>query len=352
MVALYCTADRIGTETGGGIVTSNELQALGEAHGKVEVIDAEVVTPTSFGLPDTPFLSDYLALEQLKRFPTPDLAHFYSGTFSHTIKFLKLSDVPVAYTCPAHDRRTTIEEFERNGYEYPYPHIKDEYLWELFSGGLRQADIVIAPSNLAAGVLDLEGCGNIQVIPHGCELPEGIPEFPRTFAVGYLGQVGLDKGLIYLVTAWGKLDYKAHTLYLAGRGTETLRSLIARVAPAGRFSLMGYVKSARDLYSSCSVYVQPSVCESFGIEVLEAMANGRPVIVSEGAGASDLITEGVDGFVVPLRDPGALAERIDWCRQNQDKLPEMGLLARMKAEQYSWSKIRERYHETWNRIKK
>ena len=103
---------------------------------------------------------------------------------------------------------------------------------------------------------------------------------------------------------------------------------------------MGRVENVSDFYNSISVYCQPSVTEGFGLPCLEAMAHGRPVIVSEGAGVSELVKDGVEGYVVPIRDAGAIAERIDWLRRKPEKVKEMGEKARLKAEKYTWERTR------------
>lgn len=348
MSNLYLTADQIGTPTGGGAVTYNELMALKEL-GETIVLSAEQLNPMKYGLPDTPFLSDFLARERIKNI-IPGVAHFYSGTFTQTIEWLKYTaNSFITYTCPAHDRHESMEEFKRMGLPYNYPHIANDELWQMFTGGLKEADMVIAPSKLSADFLDKEGCKRLTIIPHGCNIPERVPKLPDAFKIGYLGQLGPDKGIPYLLTAWTKLDYRDSVAIMAGSDINTTQYLIHRYADGGRFHCMGHVPDIADFFSDISVYVQPSMCESFGITALEAMAYGRPVICSDGAGASELITEGVDGFVVKKRDPGAIAERIDWCFRNRYKLSEMGEKARLKAEEYSWEKIKQRYVELWRK---
>ncbi len=343
MKSLYCTADTIGTETGGGVVTYNELLALKEISSEVTVIEGKDIAPAKFHQPESPFLDDHFTLEQIKD-KHFDLAHFYSGCFSHTIRWLKSRDVKVSYTVAAHDRKVSIEEFGRLGLEYPFHHIKDNDLWQIYSEGYRLADIVIAPSRRSAQVLKSEGCQEVVVIPHGVNLPKKVEPIPERFDVGYLGAVGPDKGLIYLIQAWAMLNYSDSRLILAGSGTETLGPFIRQVADKANFVLLGRVASPSDLYNACSVYCQPSVTEGFGIGILEAMAHGRPVIASQGAGASDLVDDGVTGFVVPIRNPGAIAERINQLKALPSyELAEMGGKARRKARKFTWAKIRKRY---------
>lgn len=345
MRALYCTGDVITPSTGGGLVCLNEIEVLKTLFDDVVVIGGDQINPAQYSQPDSVFLMDYFALELVRNMPRFDHANFYSWTFSHTVRWLKDQGTKVTYTVPAHDRRLTVEEFEIMGMAYPYAHIKDDNLWHIFSQGYREADLVIVPSERSAGFLRNEGCKNIVVIPHGCYIPEGIEPLPGKFTAGYLGQVGPDKGIYYLLKAWEMLNYKSNTLLLAGSGTELLGNFISRTVNGGIFNMLGRVPEARQLYDAVSVYVQPSVTESFGIEVLEAMAHSRPVIASEGAGASELITEGLEGFVVPIRDPKALADRISFLKNNPNKIATMGKKAREKALNYSWEAIRGKYKE-------
>ena len=148
------------------------------------------------------------------------------------------------------------------------------------------------------------------------------------------------------------MNYPDSRLLLAGRGTESLGPMIQGTVNAGLYSLMGFVASPSDLYNRCWVYVQPSVCEAYGLEVPEAMAHGRPVIVSQGAGACELVEEGVEGFVVPMRSPDAIAEKIDWLKQHPDRCKEMGAKARARAVYYTWDKVEEWYAEIFREVAK
>ncbi len=349
MNSLYCTADKIGIETGGGVVTGNELEALRSVSEVDLVLSRDKIAPELFRQPDSPFLYDYFALQQIKD-KHFDLAHFYSWTFTQTVSWLKSQGTRVTYTVSFHDRRLTVGEFERLGLQYPFPHIKDDDLWQIYSEGYCLADVVIAPSKMSAKCLKEAGCKNVVVIPHGTQLPKEVKPIPERFDVAYLGAVGPDKGVLYLIQAWAMLNYSDSTLILAGSGTETLDPFIRQIANQGQFKILGRVPNIADVYNACSVYVQPSVCEGFGIEVLEAMAHSRPVICSEGAGASDLVDDST-GFVVPIRSPEAIAEKIDLLKKMpRDDLMEMGAKARRKARNYTWGKIRRRYANVFSSL--
>lgn len=348
---LYVTTDNIGTQSGGGTVTKNEIEAL-KSSDDVISISADDINPVHMNLPDTPFLQDYLAMERIAHMDTTkiDIAHLYAGPFTNTIRLLKAKGIKTTLTCAAHNRNESIKEFENLGYDYPYNHVKDNKLWAIYNGGVREADIVIAPSKMSAEFLKNEGCKKIEIIPHGCYIPEKVELIPNQFNVGYLGSLGPDKGLRYLIQSWNELNYKDSTLIFAGRDTEQLSPFINKYATRGKFHLAGWIKNIGQLYNNISVYVQPSVTESFGIEVIETMSHGRPVIVSNGAGAADAVTKGIDGFIVNKRDPKAIADKIQYFKDNPKELREMGNNARDKAKEYSWNKIREKYVDLWRSI--
>lgn len=351
---LYITTDYIGSQSGGGIVTSNELEALKftcKNYEYVSQLDAKSVSPTKFGLPDTPFLSDYLAIDKISHYNTKiDLAHFYSGTFTQTIRLLHNKDTRVTYTCAAHDRKISINEFERLGYNYPYSHIKDDKLWSIYFGGVKEADVIIAPSKISAEFLKNEGCKKVEIIPHGIYIPDKVEPIPNQFNTGYLGALGPDKGIVYIIKSWSSINYSDSTLILAGRGTEQLGPFINKYATGGKYHLMGYVNNISDFYNNIAIYIQPSVTEGWGIEVGEAMAHGRPVVVSNGAGAADMVTDGIDGFIVNKRDVKDIANKIQYFKDNPREIERMGKNAREKSFKYDWSIIRQKYIDLWESI--
>ena len=91
-----------------------------------------------------------------------------------------------------------------------------------------------------------------------------------------------------------------------------------------------------EAYRDSDVFVFPSLVEGMGLVVLEAMACGLPVIVSPN-GPGDLVRDGVDGFVIPIRDPEAIRDRLERLYRDPLLRAEMGRNARARALQYDWS---------------
>jgi glycosyltransferase involved in cell wall biosynthesis len=98
------------------------------------------------------------------------------------------------------------------------------------------------------------------------------------------------------------------------------------------------------VYSSCDIYVQPSVVEPYGIAVLEAMGCGRPAICSRVGGMTDTIDDGITGFLVPPADAAALAEKIILLAADSRRRNDMGQAARKRIEgQFDWPVIARQY---------
>ncbi len=365
---LYLTADAVGTQTGGGLVTAQELRALQEL-GDVQVVSRKELkecydrNPVIF---EEPWKWDSLAYynfgDRIK------LAHIYSGTFTQSVWKLKANGARVVYTIAAHSIETSRREHEKLGIPYAqlYPHLCEPVLWKRYSGGYFAADHIVCPSTYSKRTVEKQAadlgirCPPVAVIPHGCDLPDAVKPLPKRFTVGYMGAYGADKGVLYLIAAWKKLAYPDATLILAGRDSTSdyIKQLVQGMPGGGNIELRGWVENVSDFYSSLSLYVQPSATEGFGCEVLEAMSHGLPVICSEGAGANCIIkdTEGEEDVrhceCVKACDVDALAESINW--QKKYPLDENRSCIRdeirERAALFTWDKIRQRYIKIWQEV--
>lgn len=90
------------------------------------------------------------------------------------------------------------------------------------------------------------------------------------------------------------------------------------------------------LMQSCDVFILPSIVEGRALVQQEAMACGIPVIATKNAGADDVIVDGETGFLVPIRSPEALAEKISWCVANRALVDGMGIAAGKRAAEFTW----------------
>ena len=373
---LYITADLVGLPTGGGAVTYHESLALTEL-GDCLIWDREQLLPFAKG--EDPWCWDEAALLKLQYSDiTPEHVHLYAGTFTKTVLTIKdrWPECKVTYTAAAHNIETSKIAHTLAGWAFHYPHLTDPVQWEDYVEGYRKADVVICPSTHSAECMYSYGCMRIQIIPHGCEIPSTLEAKKElgfsNFVVGYLGAYGPDKGVATLIEAWRLLNYKnSECLLLGGRDSTSpyfqsqLRSLLGNeitfqqnvdgktlrvlIPNCGIIYLGGWFDSVSDFYREIDLYVQPSLTEGFGIEVLEAMAHGKPVLCSRGAGAVDLIKE--SSRFVP-NDPRALADHIErdrlYLKQYGGK--DWGQFNRELAMALSWEKVRKLYGDFWRSL--
>lgn len=160
------------------------------------------------------------------------------------------------------------------------------------------------------------------------------------FRIIFVGQITQRKGLSYLIEAFQHAALPASELLLVGpivgsdapwRATPGVR----HVPPVPRVALP-------ELYATADVYVLPSLAEGFPLTQMEAMAMGLPVIVSEHTSAHDVVTDGHDGFVVPIRDSTAIVDRLRLLQGDLGLRLRLGAAARRRAEDFSWARYRTR----------
>lgn len=346
----FLTADIVGDWTGGGSVTKHEklaLSQLAEQDGKI--LKSADRTQLKHDGPE-PWKWDVAARELIPN--DIEFCHIYSGTWPTTVKKLKAQGAKVSISVVAHDRKISMEEHNRVGLAFQFPHLTQEDIWQVYIEGYRQADLIFCPSSVPAEIVRNYGPEFknkwIEVIPHGCELPKEVRPLPKRFVVGYMGCCGgPDKGLRYLLEAWHKLALRDSLLILAGKDSDSpwVTSLINRFG-TGTIYQAGWQNNVSDFYNSISVLAVASPTEGFNLEVLEALAHNRIVLCSEGAGAVDLISS---NNRIPVRDVNRLMERIKNYYDNYELIRSSNQVPH-DVSSYTWDKIRQRYIEVWRKL--
>jgi len=364
--SMFITNSGIDQFSGGGIVSYNLIKALQSCSELKCILSNQKFKDDKYGeIPafslnhldygykppwrPTPFIQDYIAYNLIPDEPI-ELVQTYACPFGLTIEKLKKNpSCKVVADLAPHNIAISKEEHIKLTKEYPFPHLTDPWLLKLYLRHLRLADVVVVHSHSSADYI--KKTANLKndpvVIPHGCNLPAEIPSFPEQFTPGYFGVLGIDKGISYMIDGWLNCPYKDLQLLIGGRGTE-----IFKIPEPfnSRFKTIGGVADIGEFYKQISVYIQPSIQDGFGITPLEAMAYGRPVIVSNGAGVSELITDGKDGFVVPMRDIKAIRDKTIYFHDNPSELKRMGLEARKTSEKYTWTRVLGEYVDLWQKI--
>jgi glycosyltransferase involved in cell wall biosynthesis len=197
------------------------------------------------------------------------------------------------------------------------------------TGEYQAADAVVVPSRFARRTFEEKGVppDKVFVCPYGVDLSlfHPFPKADRTFRVLFVGAFSIRKGLGYLFEAVRPLVARGQAeVWLIGGASPEAGEILARNQDL--FIDKGFHprKDLAHLYSQGSVLVLPSVEEGLALVQAQAMASGVPVIATYNTGAEDLFTDGVEGFIVPARDPLAIREKLEWLLDHPREHQEMG----------------------------
>jgi alpha-maltose-1-phosphate synthase len=225
------------------------------------------------------------------------------------------------------------EEFARFGARFPGidSRVVDRELEEYAS-----CDLIFVPSSFAMRTFADKGVprDKLRLNPYGVDLAmfHREPKRDSTFRVLFVGTVSLQKGLPYLFEAMTGLGHPDAELVVIGALEAEMRPIMAKYE--GTYRYLGAVARSElhKHYSQASVLVLPSIQEGLALVQAQAMACGVPVIASENTGAADLFTDGVEGFIVPVRDARAIREKILTLYENPAMRDRMGeaALARVR----------------------
>ena len=208
---------------------------------------------------------------------------------------------------------------------------------------LALADIVITSSRFSRESLSrVPGLkADVHVIPYGAPPISNRAMAKRAgkFRVIFVGALSQAKGLGYLLKAAARLERQIELTLIGHR----VSALIPEQPVLDRHRWIQSLPH-EDLLEEISrhdVLVFPSLHEGFGLVIPEAMAQGLVVITTSHTAGPDLIADGVDGYIVPIRSAEAIEERLVRLITDRDLLAEMKLAARRKAATWQWETYRQ-----------
>jgi len=103
-------------------------------------------------------------------------------------------------------------------------------------------------------------------------------------------------------------------------------------------------------YASADIFILPSKYESFGLVTLEAMAVGKPIIISDRVGIKQFIIHGENGFIVPYGDTNVLANQILFLIRNKNERKRIGRNAKISAKKFEWKYISNSYIKLYEQL--
>lgn len=165
----------------------------------------------------------------------------------------------------------------------------------------------------------------------------------------YVGSISCEKGIYFLLEAIRQLDSSEISLTLVGK-KYVQDSLLEPYKKWCNF--VGDIPhtQVKNYYSSADVFILPTLFDSFGRVISEAMSYGLPVVSTNHAGAADYIKSNVNGFVIPAGDIKSLVNVIRYFMDNREETKRMGNNAYNTAQIHTWAHYEKEYVKTIKRI--
>jgi glycosyltransferase involved in cell wall biosynthesis len=217
------------------------------------------------------------------------------------------------------------------------------------------ADYITTPSAFARSSHIAVGVPNHKILEiefgsdHGESTPATISrQSAHPFRVVFVGRLTVLKGLPYLLEAWQRLGWHDAELWMVGSMEPDFRVLRKRWANLRGVKWHGYTSQVAGIWPQCDVCVFPSIIEGSALVTYEAMSHGLPVITTPNAGS--VIRDGVEGFIIPIRDVGAICDRLHQLRNDPDLRTGMGRAGQDRVREFTWANYGKRLVECYARI--
>ncbi len=229
-----------------------------------------------------------------------------------------------------------------------------------------EADFIMTPSEFARKSFLARGFRpeKILKIPYGVDLDRFYPRQSITQrevpTILFVGAIGFQKGIPYLLEASNALRKQGRKfrLKLVGRMDRDFEAWLKTSNRGGEIDEHVPFVANHELVRSfhcADMFVLPSVQEGLALVIAEAMASGVPVVASESTGASEFISSGENGIIVPPADAGVLERALSDLLENPERARSLGEKAAAKARTFGWetygNAIIDTYESLLNRSK-
>lgn len=287
----------------------------------------------------------------------PDVVHIFFGIPDGPIGWALKRAYGLPYLISLRGADVPSDEVKRFAKHYKLLRPFIRWLW-------RDADALVSVSNgLREYAYETAPDIPIQVIPNAIELSVFTPprrrqhDGPvRLLFVGRFNAFKSVETLLEAVSCLKEMGVDNFELQLIGDGERrsNLERLTAEKSLTRHVRFCGWVdrQAIVNRYRQADLFVTATTWEGMPNTVLEAMACGLPVVATRASGLEELVKDSVNGYLVALNDPEALAERLADLIDNPYERQRMGKESRKIAEQeFAWDYIAEQYVQIYEKIR-
>lgn len=203
--------------------------------------------------------------------------------------------------------------------------------------------------------------GDVTVVHNGVDLEAFSPERRAGLREAARAELGLEpdetaillvgtgfehKGVETLTRALGILGLRGRAgriraLIAGGGKSDQYQETAADLGVADRLIWAGRIGNIASYHAAADVFTLPTRYDAFSNSTLEALASGLPVVTTRTNGASEILSDGENAFIIEPNDPEALAERLDALAQDSELRTSLGLAGRKAVEPYTWRRTAE-----------
>jgi glycosyltransferase involved in cell wall biosynthesis len=195
---------------------------------------------------------------------------------------------------------------------------------------------------------------DIPIMYNGVEIdvfhPRGEPKSNESINILCVGRLIERKGQHYLINAFAALKHTTRQpvhLTLVGTGDfeSQLRSIAKDLDLRDSITFKGFVprEIMPEVYRDADIFVLPSQSEGMSIALLEAMASGLPLVVTNTGGVKELVEDQENGLIIPWADTDALSQALKDLVEDPGKRKEFHRKNLVKVKSFSWDTIVEQY---------
>jgi glycosyltransferase involved in cell wall biosynthesis len=255
--------------------------------------------------------------------------------------------------------RILREEYKKFGIDFSVdPAVIKKELQEY-----QEADFISVPSYFVRDSFIGQGVDRKKILlnPYGASsfFTPGVlnsPENEKKFRIVYVGTLSVRKGLLYLFEALSLLTIpeQSFEVWFIGSIEEALKPSIEKYKK-NNWRFVGKVDhyALRDYLVQCDLAVQPSLEEGLSMVILQLMSCGVPVIVTPNTGGANIIEDNVNGCIVPVRSPEAIAAKIQKLWAGGTHLLAMKKAAvKVIQNGFTWNDYGNRYMEIISKLQK